>query len=134
MFCSQCGTEISDSQAPACPACGNALNSSFRLSFTVLKEMLTNAAGRKYPVLRLLVTVFKLAAVVVVFFGLISAAVRCTALPAYGSFSVHLLLVSISVFFGSLVLAVVLWAFGEGFAVFLDIEENLRRLAANKGQ
>ena len=129
MFCSKCGTEVNNLDASFCPKCGISFNSHPELELSPMqRKILLVSAGQKYPVLRWIAVIYKVCAILIAAFGIISSVGSCIPLPAYGMFAGHMMLIGMAIFIGSIFGAINLWAIGEGIMVFLDIEENLRKL------
>jgi hypothetical protein len=116
-----------------CPKCGNGLNSKTELPFKAIgQNFLSASVGQKYPILRLIAIFYKVSAVIVVLFGLISSLGSCASMSAYGMFAGNMMFFGVMIFLGSIALAISLWALGEGIMVFLDMEENLRKIAGKE--
>lgn len=130
MFCSKCGNELDNPEIMFCPKCGNGLNAKAELPFKAIQQnFLSVSAGKKYPILRLIAIFYKVAAVLVVLFGLISSLGSCASMSAYGMFAGNMMFFGGMIFVGSVVFGISLWALGEGIMVYLDMEESLRKIA-----
>lgn len=130
MFCSKCGAEVDNPEIIFCPKCGNGLSTKPELPFKSLsRNIFSVSGGQKYPILRLIALFYKIAAVLVVLFGLISSLGSCASMSAYGMFAGNMMFFGLMIFLGSIALAISLWAIGEGIMVSLDIEETLRKIA-----
>lgn len=131
MFCNKCGNEINNPEVMFCPKCGNGLASQPELPLdSIQRKILLVSAGQKYPVLRWLAVFYKISAVLVAVFGLITSLGSCAPMPAaYGMFAGHMMFVGLLIFLGSIACAINLWALGEGIIVFLDMEQTLRKIA-----
>ena len=82
---------------------------------------------KRYPALRIISVLCKIFAVITVLGGLLTFIGASSLGGYYGGLGA---MVSLPLFLSSIVLAVVFWASGESILVFLDIEENTRRMTA----
>lgn len=130
MFCSKCGTELSNPDAAFCPKCGSEMSAQPDLQLSpIQRKIIQVSAGQRYPVLRWISILYKVCAVLLAIFGLISALGSCMPMQAYGMFAGSMMFVGLMIFVGSLLGAIGLWSAGEFISVFLDMEENLRKIA-----
>jgi len=150
MFCKHCGEQVQNSTAQFCPKCGQKItNSTFETAnqeetlasdtpvynqpaFTSTGAGIDGSFGfqpqKKYAVLRLVSKLYKIAAVLVGILGFASFVTSCSQIgSSLGAMSG---VIGGTALIGSLIIAVSLWAAGEGILVFLDIEENTRRMAS----
>ncbi len=128
-FCTCCAATL-EPGAKFCGACGAVVEppTPAVMAKPVPTKGISGPYGRRYPALRIIAVILKIAAAVTAVGGVLSGlAAGSIPSPGYGvpgGGAIALLVILASLFY-----ALFLWASAEMIYVMLDIEENTRRLA-----
>jgi len=111
--CPKCGSYIDEKNLTKCPACGGRSIGAGK-----------NVAG-KYPALEFVSRLLKLTSFMIVFISFVSFAMIFENIPSYKIN--ELFKVSIIPFILSMIIAIIIFSYGELITLFIDIEKNTRK-------